>query len=267
VNIYNRVLEADIRIGLADIAPHPWAGYGGGAKVILPGVSHRNSINHNHQMMTLSKKFMGITNGNPIREDMNEAGIIGGLDYIINAILGKDLEILGLAAGHPIKAFDAGVEIARTVYEKEILEEYDVVITTSFPLDRIFYQGTKSFGNAREAVKQGGKILLFTPSYDGVGREDFEYYSTLDKEKLEEIILNRTAKNLIEVLVAYDEMINTREKAEIHIVSDGLKRKTVESWRMIYHESPQEAIRKVIEPGDSVLVLPEGAFTLPVLNE
>jgi len=217
VNINNRVLEADIKIGLADVAPHPWAGYGGGAKVILPGVSNRHSINHNHQMMTLPDvKFLGVT-------------------------LGKKLETLGLVAGDPIKAFDAGVEIAKTVYERPIPEEYDVVIATSFPLDLNFYQGSKGFDNARVAVRPGGKIILFTPSYEGVGREDFAYYSTLGKAELKEILLSGTARDLIEVLVAYDDINRTREKADIHIVSKGLKRETVESWRMAYHDSPKEA--------------------------
>ncbi|WP_287582359.1 nickel-dependent lactate racemase [Candidatus Borrarchaeum sp.] len=268
VNINNRVLEADIKIGLADVAPHPWAGYGGGTKVILPGVSNRRSINHNHQMMTLPNvKFLGVTKGNPIREDMNEAAKIASMDYIVNAILGKKLETLGLVAGDPIKAFDAGVEIAKTVYERPIPEEYDVVIATSFPMDLNFYQGSKGFDNARVAVRPRGKIILFTPSYEGVGREDFAYYSTLGEAELKEILLSGTARDLIEVLVAYDDINRTREKADIHIVSKGLKRETVESWRMAYHDSPKEAIRKVIEPGDSVLVLPEGAFTLPVLKE
>jgi nickel-dependent lactate racemase len=212
-------------------------------------------------------KFLGVTEGNPIREDIHEAAQLAGLDYIVNAILGKNLEALGLAAGDPIKAFDAGVEIARTVYERPIPEEYDVVIATSFPMDLNFHQGSKGFDNARVAVRSGGKIILFTPSYEGVGREDFAYYSTLGKEELEEIIRSGTARDLIEVLVAYDDINRTREKADIHIVSKGLKRETVESWRMAYHESPREAIQKVVEPSDSVLVLPEGAFTLPVLKE
>jgi len=268
VNVNNRVLEADIKIGLADIAPHPWAGYGGGAKIILPGVSHRRSINHNHQMLTVPKmKFLGITKGNPIREDMNEAAKKANLDYIVNAILGKNLEVLDLVAGDPIEAFDKGVEIARTVYERRILKEYDVVIATSFPMDLNFYQGSKGFDNARVAVRPGGKIILLAPCYEGVGREDFAYYSTLDQEELKEIIISGTARDLIEVLVAYDDINRTREKADIHIVSKGLKRGTVESWHMTYHDSPKEAIRKVIEPGDSLLVLPEGAFTLPVLKE
>ncbi|MFX1521038.1 MAG: nickel-dependent lactate racemase [Promethearchaeota archaeon] len=268
VNINNRVLEADIVVGLADIAPHPWAGYGGGAKVLLPGVSNRRSINHNHQMLTLPDiKFLGITKGNPIREDMNEAAKMAEMDYIVNAILGKNLEVLDLVAGNPIDAFNAGVESARKVYERDIPNKYDVVIGTSFPMDLNFYQGSKGLDNARVAVKPGGKILLFTPSYEGVGREDFAYYSTLEQEELKKIIISGTARDLIEVLVAYDDINRTREKADIHIVSKGLKRETVESWRMTYHDSPKEAIRKNIEPGDSVLVLPEGAFTLPVLKE
>ncbi len=96
VDITRSVAEADRRICLANIEFHYFAGYSGGAKSIMPGVSTRAAIQCNHRMMVRQEAHAGKLDGNPIREDIEQAGAILGIDYIVNVVLDEKKEIVKL---------------------------------------------------------------------------------------------------------------------------------------------------------------------------
>ncbi len=73
VDIDRRVAETDRRICLGNIEYHYFAGYSGGAKAIMPGVSTRNAIQANHCRMVEAAACAGKLTGNPVREDIEEA--------------------------------------------------------------------------------------------------------------------------------------------------------------------------------------------------
>ena len=87
VDIVRTVAEADRRICLGNIEYHYFAGYSGGAKAIMPGVSTRAAIQANHTMMVLPEACAGHLEGNPLREDIEEAAAICGVDYLVNVVL------------------------------------------------------------------------------------------------------------------------------------------------------------------------------------
>ncbi len=87
VDIVRVVAEADRRICLGNIEYHYFAGYSGGAKAIMPGVSTRETIQANHRHMINPAACAGKLQGNPIREDIEEAGQICGIDFILNVVL------------------------------------------------------------------------------------------------------------------------------------------------------------------------------------
>ena len=70
VDITRAVAEADFRICLGNIEYHDFAGYSGGAKAIMPGVSTRAAIQANHSRMVESAACAGHLKGNPVREDI-----------------------------------------------------------------------------------------------------------------------------------------------------------------------------------------------------
>ena len=87
VDIDRRVAEADRRICLGNIEYHYFAGYSGGAKAIMPGVSTRAAIQANHSRMVESAACAGHLKGNPVREDIEEAAAMVGVDFILNGVL------------------------------------------------------------------------------------------------------------------------------------------------------------------------------------
>ena len=87
VEITREVVEADFRICLGNIEFHYFAGYSGGAKAIMPGVASYNAIQMNHRLMIQESSCAGRLEGNLLREDIEEAGNIVGIDYIVNVVL------------------------------------------------------------------------------------------------------------------------------------------------------------------------------------
>ena len=108
VDIDRRVAEADRRICLGNIEYHYFAGYSGGAKAIMPGVSTRAAIQSNHSRMVEADARAGKLAGNPVREDLEEAATMVGVDFILNVVLDAHKEIIRAVAGDVTAAHRAG---------------------------------------------------------------------------------------------------------------------------------------------------------------
>ena len=158
VDITRVVAEADYRICLGNIEFHYFAGYSGGAKAIMPGVSTRDAIQANHAMMVRPEACAGNIKNNPIRNDIEEAGRICGIDFIVNVILSENKKVLMAVAGDPVGAHRAGCQFLDTLYLKELEKPADIVLVSQggAPKDLNLYQTQKALDNARHAVRGGG---------------------------------------------------------------------------------------------------------------
>ena len=168
VYLNREVAEADIRVGVGGIVPHPSAGFGGGAKLILPGVCGMETIAHHHGTF---HGVSGRVKDNPFREDLEEVGRIAGLDFIVNAVITSDGEVAGLFAGDMVQAHRAGVQFARRVYAVQDVPPADIGIINAYPLDIDLFQSPKalSMSGGSRTVREGGAILLTAACPEGVG--------------------------------------------------------------------------------------------------
>jgi nickel-dependent lactate racemase len=134
VSINSEVMACDLKIGIGCIVPHSFSGYGGGGKMILPGVAHIESIAHNHGLINTHPECIGLgkIDGNIPRLDIEEATRMAGLDVKIDAILNLRGEITGLFAGDPILEHHEGMKLAREVYATAPARNMDVVIVNAF---------------------------------------------------------------------------------------------------------------------------------------
>ena len=180
VDVTRTVAEADRRICLGNIEYHYFAGYSGGFKAIMPGISSRDAIQSNHSMMVLPEARAGNLEDNPVRRDIEEAGALCGVDFILNVILGEHKEILHAVAGHPVKAHRAGCTFLDTLYLKKLPRGADIILVSQggMPKDRNLYQTQKALDNARQAVNPGGVIILIGSCREGLGERVFEEWMT-----------------------------------------------------------------------------------------
>jgi len=114
----NRVFaEADVKILTGDVSLHYYAGFGGGRKSVLPGVSGLETIRHNHAMLLHPKARTGNLDGNPVHEDMTEAARLAKVDFILNVVQNKKGEIVKAFAGDLEQAFYEGVKLVEAMYK------------------------------------------------------------------------------------------------------------------------------------------------------
>jgi len=166
--------EADLKIGVGSITPHGAPGFGGGAKVVIPGVAGIETIAAIHMPGRLQTAFLDVEH-NEFRADIEQmVGDQVGLDCVVDVVPNSRREIAGLFVGDMIRAHRAGVHFARRAYATEMPPEpVDIVVCNAYPKDTDFHQ--KSHGlhvlrsSPRPIVKENGTIVVVSASPEGYG--------------------------------------------------------------------------------------------------
>lgn len=265
VDITRVVAEADKRICLGNIEYHYFAGYSGGAKAIMPGVSTREAIQANHSMMVLEEACAGNIRTNPLRKDIEEAAAVCGIDFILNVVLDEHKKIIRAVAGDVTKAHREGCAFLDQLYQKKIQKRADIVIVSQggAPKDLNLYQTQKALDNAKHAVKEGGTIILVGSCREGLGEKTFEQWLLEAKNPQELIHRVQTDFKLGGHKAAAIAMV--LDKAEIYLVShmepDFVRTLFMEPYGTV-QEAFDDAMKK--QGADAtVIVMPYGGSTLP----
>lgn len=127
--------QADFKVGISSVYPHPLTAWGGGAKIILPGICHVSSLHHHHGK--LPGRARGSDPGRcPSRRDLEEASVLFGLDRAVCAVIGGSRQLCGLAVDEPCRAHRRAVALARKAFRTTMPEERpDLVIANAYPID------------------------------------------------------------------------------------------------------------------------------------
>ena len=162
-------VEADVVIGLGAVVPHHIPGYSGSGKIIQPGISGAKTTAATHMLSCSGggDSFLGIAY-NPVRTEMEEISDRVGMKTIMNVVLNVHGEVTGVFFGGGQEVFSQAVDMAREVYGFRYRETPDIVVANSFPCDLDFWQSHKAQYPAQRMVKQGGTIIISTPSPEGV---------------------------------------------------------------------------------------------------
>ena len=265
VDIVRIVAEADRRICLGNIEYHYFAGYSGGAKAIMPGCSTWNAIQANHSMMVRDESHAGNIATNPVRQDIEEACSMVGVDFILNVVLNEHKKIVKAVAGDVTEAHRVGCEYLDHLYAKKIKKQAYIVIVSQggAPKDLNLYQTQKALDNAKHAVREGGIIILVGSCKEGLGNPVFDEWFR-EASRPQDIIdrLNRGFKLGGHKAAAVAQVMN---RASIYMVSD-MGPEFVRSIFMTPYATVQEAYdaaEKKLGGNADVIVMPYGGSTLP----
>ena len=160
VKINRRVHDADFRIGIGSIFPHPLNGFGGGGKILFPGVANFDAIVEHHLRHSFrGQAYLGNVAGNPFYREVIEMAKAGGLNFIINSVLDHTDSLYDLVCGDLVEAHLAGIEICRRIVSRRFPAPADVTVISAFPYTE-GPQIMKSLAPAERITRKGGSILL-----------------------------------------------------------------------------------------------------------
>ena len=174
IKVNRYFMESDLKVSVSCIEPHEWAGFGGGAKNILPGISGIETLEANHSMMAESYQGMtGKIEGNPLRADIEDIAARIGLDVIANVVTTSTRGIAGVFVGDMVQAHRAGVECARKVFATTMVYDHDIAVLNAYPKDTEITQLSNAFNMAflpvREVAKEDGYMVVTSACPEGRG--------------------------------------------------------------------------------------------------
>jgi nickel-dependent lactate racemase len=267
------VVEADVRIITGFIEPHFFAGFSGGIKGIVPGTAALQTVMSNHGARNIGdpNATFGITEGNPLWEELRDAALRVGSSFILNVTLNEQRQITGVFAGDIVEAHKVGIEFVRQSAMQRVAAPFDIVVATNsgYPLDLNLYQGVKGMSAGARIIKPGGLLILACECREGVPAG-----SPLDK-------LLRSAgspEEILAMLATPGFMRPEQWQAQIQAL---VQRK---AKVLVYSSLPDDVIRAAhlepchniesavkselakLGPDSRVAVLPQGPLTIPYLG-
>jgi nickel-dependent lactate racemase len=271
--VFNRkVAQADIRISTGVIETHLFAGYSGGVKSIAVGVAGEKTIGATHNYEMLQQTRLGITEGNEFRKFLTEATKALGLHFIVNVVQTGKKEVVKVVAGDPVRAFDEGVKVARELYEVEIDQPGEIVVSgVSYPKSRDLYQASRAanvvvFG-PRPVVVKGGTILVPAPCEDGCGHPG--YCSIMKRsENIEDVIAISREEGFAPGEQKALILAWILKQARIVITDSTLPEETLREIHLESIPTLQEAFDRELKrnPKARVILIPDGHLTLPIVR-
>ncbi|MBO3809007.1 MAG: nickel-dependent lactate racemase [Candidatus Brockarchaeota archaeon] len=261
--------EADLVVSEGYIEGHFFAGFTGGPKSILPGVSGVETIMNNHSPGNIDhpNARCGVAEGNPIYEEMLEAANMAKLRFILNVVLDGRKRMLSAFAGDPLEAHRSG-RVFTLKYCGVKPVPGDIVITSNggYPLDRNLYQLVKGISNGALTAREDGVIVACGECVDGVGHQGF--YEMLASSSSPGEFLRRLRSGEIWREAQWEAQVLARvlEKFRVIVVSRGVDSKTVESMHMMHAKSLKEGLEIALslKPLGRITLLPDGPSTIPL---
>ena len=264
--INREVKEANIRIGVGSVLPHLPAGWAGGAKILLPGVAGKDSVDQLHLLGACDPTIELGKVETSFREEIEEFAAKIGLHFIVNTVFDKNGNIVNVVAGDFIEAHRKGVERAREVFEIQCEQEADFTISSTYPVDYDFFQADKGLFSAVLATKRGGEVVLLSLCYEGVGPHAEQFMSLANLSTSE--ILERIRKGEVEDIMGASEVIllNTmKAKCTVTVISEGLNEMEVKKmgWRYMSVSSLQGLVNEYLRSNSSIGVIHRSAEIFP----
>jgi len=245
VIINRKMAEADYVIGIGSIVPHEQAGFSGGAKIVQPGVCSWETTGHTHMLAAEDPDYLGIAGkvANNVRFEIEEVGKKAGLNFIINVVIDRYKNLIEVVAGDPIYAQRQAIKSSSEIYVREIPEQADIVVVSSYPAEIDYWQGAKPLCYAQRGVKKGGTIILVGLFSEGVAdpHPDLERYARRTSGEIRKLVKNEKIEDLVcaAALVLHALIL---ERSHVICVSGGMSVQQKENLGFNHAENISHAL-------------------------
>ena len=270
--LHRHVVETDVRIVTGFIEPHFFAGFSGGVKGIMPGVAGLETVLSNHGAKNIGdpRSTFGVTNGNPIWEELRDIALRVGPSFLLNVSLNEERQITGVFAGDLLAAHKVGCEFVRKSAMQKFDAPFDIVVTTNsgYPLDQNLYQGVKGMSAGARVIKEGGTLILACECREGLPA----------RSPLDQFLRTTTSPEEVLALLATPGFVRPEQwQAQIQALIQRKARVLLYSSLpddivRVAHLTPCRDIAAAVKEclashrnGARVAALPQGPLTIPYL--
>ena len=269
--INKEYMKSDLRIATGNIVPHYNAGWGAGAKILLPGLAGEETVGRMHvYSANTTPNGLGLDE-NPTRLLIDTFAKRVGLDFLVNTVTTKSGQIAKVFAGDFVRAHRFGVAFARQIYGVRTSGLADITISSSYPADIDYWQGLKGLFSADLATKAGGSIIEVTPCPEGLSPMHPRWidYLQFDTRQLKEMYKAGNVEDLVALGLALN-IAYVRERHTVCIISDGISSKEAAKIGFQKFDNVVEALEYLsrrLDHESKVNVLTHGGETYPVVEQ
>ena len=266
------IVEADLRIITGFIEPHFFAGFSGGVKGIMPGCAGLETVMSNHGAKNIGdpQATFGITEGNPLWEELRDIALKTGPSFLLNVTLNEQRDITNVFAGDIIEAHKTGCVFVKKSAMQPVEQPFDIVVTTNsgYPLDLNLYQGVKGMSAGARVLKEGGTLILAAECREGVPDGSPLDDLLRSADSIEEILAMLSTPGFVrpeQWQAQIQALVQRRAEVLVHCMLDN---DTLEACHLAPCADINAEVAKRLAklgPDAHVAVLPQGPLTIPYL--
>jgi len=275
VEVNRYVAFADLIIGVGECMPHPIAGFGGGYKIVMPGVcSYRSVASHHFTWMRHRNSRVNLLDGNSFYEEIVDAGRLSRLAFKLDFIINEKKEVIRAFAGGPVAEHREASKFSASLYTVPLSKLADVTITSAFPLE-VGVQATKALTMAGFCTRSGGAILWVAPQKEAGSilplveeMASDETAGDFHRRLIEGNIPDHLKSFGISYIMQVVYFKELAEKFDVVHVTEGLSPEQVKMMKFTYSPNIQEAINQVSKkmPQADVAIFPSGGNIIPEIR-
>ncbi len=272
IEVNRRAWECDLHINIGKCEPHEFAGFSGGRKSVLPGISSEKTIVVNHRPKNLYSPFAvpGNLDNNPTHLDMLEAAKMFRIDFSVNLVMNDSMQVSAGFAGELEASHAAAVFYLRKYCGVELRKKPDIIVTTpGAPLNLDFYQSMKPLIALTEILDRNTAVILYSQCPEGVQSEDMlkPFEMTDSVEDIEGYLCGHYKIQMDHALLLAKIL---KKGVKIIVYSPNVSSEVIQKMHMIPCEDPELLLptaRHLCGKEDAtVLFYPQPQKTLPTLR-
>jgi lactate racemase len=165
--------EAELKIAIGSVLPHSFAGYSGGAKLVLPGLADLDATARSHKFVQLGLRGGTDPNRNTFRLEAERIARHLGMNFVVCVLTNVNQETTDVFAGDLVSAHRRASENAEEFFATDVNSEYDCILLNAYPKDIDLIQAENAFvafkTAQRPVLRDGGVYLLTSAASEGIG--------------------------------------------------------------------------------------------------
>jgi lactate racemase len=266
-------VDADFRITTGFVEPHFFAGFSGGPKMVAPGLAGLETVMTLHDAHRIGhpRATWGITEGNPVHDDVREIARMIPVDFAVDVTLNREQKITAAFAGEILAEHRRACAYVKDTAMRAVPAPFDVVLTTNsgYPLDQNLYQAVKGMSAAAKIVKAQGTIVCAAECRDGLPSHG-SYGQVLASQPSPERLLSMITSPGYSVPDQWQVQVQAQiqMKAAVLVKTDGLGPAEVRAAHFQPVDDVASAVKEALARAGSsgtLCVLPQGPQTIPYL--